>query len=101
MSTFGQALSNGMYASCLHRVVNNNHTKRQSLTFFVATLNDIVIKPPEELVMKYQDECKTRHFPDFRWSDFFVFTQKHYRPDTNTFKAFIEWSKQQAGQENA
>ncbi|CAM8939176.1 unnamed protein product [Rhodiola kirilowii] len=89
------ALSNGIYSSCLHRVVTNTHTGRKSLTFFVSPLNDTVIKPPEELMLKYKEECKTRHFPDFTWSDFYVFTQKHYRPDTNTFKAFIEWSKQQ------
>ncbi|KAF5204351.1 Gibberellin 20-oxidase protein, partial [Thalictrum thalictroides] len=83
-----QALSNGIYKSCLHRAVVNSTKERRSLAFFVSPNEDKVIKPPEDLLV---DGNETRKYPDFTWSLLFEFTQKHYRADASTLQSFSNW----------
>ncbi|KAI9107949.1 hypothetical protein K1719_020822 [Acacia pycnantha] len=82
-----QALTNGKYKSCLHRVLVNKEKERKSLVYFNIPNKDKTIKPPEELL----GEKEEREYPDFKWSDLFTFTQYHHRPDTHTLPNFVQW----------
>ncbi|KAL1196845.1 Gibberellin 20 oxidase 3 [Cardamine amara subsp. amara] len=85
------ALTNGRYKSCLHRAVVNSETDRKTFAFFLCPKGDKVVKPPEELVGGvFSGE---REYPDFTWSMFLEFTQKHYRSDMNTLEEFSIWLK--------
>ena len=81
-----QALSNGIYKSCLHRAVVNKNKDRISLAFFVNPREDKVVRPPSNLLCSEE----TRTYPDFTWQDFRSFTQKDYRVDGDTFENFIK-----------
>ncbi|KAI9114294.1 hypothetical protein K1719_014522 [Acacia pycnantha] len=82
-----QALTNGKYKSCVHRALVKREKERRSLVYFIVPNKDKTIKPPEELL----GEEEEREYPDFKWSDFFPFTQRHHRPDTHTLPTFIQW----------
>jgi gibberellin 20-oxidase len=81
------ALSNGIFKSCLHRAVVNRESARKSMAFFLCPKKDKVVKPPSDILEK----MKTRKYPDFTWSMFLEFTQKHYRADVNTLDSFSNW----------
>ncbi|KAJ0233821.1 Gibberellin 20 oxidase 3 [Hirschfeldia incana] len=84
------ALTNGIYKSCLHRAVVNSERDRKTFAFFLCPKGDKIVKPPEELVRQMSGE---REYPDFTWSMFLEFTQKHYRSDMNTLEEFSNWFK--------
>ncbi|CAE6235140.1 unnamed protein product [Arabidopsis arenosa] len=81
------ALSNGIFKSCLHRAVVNRESARKSMAFFLCPKKDKVVKPPSDILEK----MTTRKYPDFTWSMFLEFTQKHYRADVNTLDSFSNW----------
>ncbi|XP_057533032.1 gibberellin 20 oxidase 1-like [Amaranthus tricolor] len=78
------AMTNGKYKSCLHRAVVNEKVERKSMAFFLCPKEDKVVRPPNGL-------NNPRNFPDFTWSQFLEFTQKHYRADHNTLQSFTNW----------
>ncbi|KAL2342902.1 hypothetical protein Fmac_004187 [Flemingia macrophylla] len=45
------ALTNGLYRSCLHRVLVNDKKNRKSLAFFIKPKSDKIVSPPEELLV--------------------------------------------------
>ncbi|KAJ1411000.1 Oxoglutarate/iron-dependent dioxygenase [Sesbania bispinosa] len=81
------ALSNGIYKSCLHRVLVNKEMERKSLAFFVNLKEDKTVRPPENIFGKEQ----ARSYPDFKYSEFCEFVTKHYRPDSQTLEVFVSW----------
>ncbi|XP_050226186.1 gibberellin 20 oxidase 2-like [Mercurialis annua] len=83
------ALSNGIYKSCLHRAVVNQHENRKSMAFFLCPKEDKVVTPPANLITG-TGEGK-RKYPDFTWSQLLHFTQKHYRADSDTLQNFSSW----------
>ncbi|KAA0033594.1 hypothetical protein IC582_013060 [Cucumis melo] len=85
------ALTNGVYKSCLHRAVVNCKEARKSMAFFLNPAADKVVRAPDEVVEKNPP----RKFPDFTWPMLLQLTQKFYRSDSNTLKAFIPWLEEQ------
>ncbi|XP_004504115.2 gibberellin 20 oxidase 3-like [Cicer arietinum] len=81
------ALTNGLYKSCLHRVLVSNKVERKSITFFMNPRGDKIVSPPKELLGK--DEA--RKYPDYKWLDLYKFTQKTRRVDAKTLDSFIAW----------
>lgn len=82
-----QALSNGMFKSCLHRAIVNDKIVRKSLAFFLCPHEDKIVTPPKELINKENP----RKYPNFTWPSLLEFTQKHYRADERTLDAFSMW----------
>ncbi|KAK7266269.1 hypothetical protein RIF29_18911 [Crotalaria pallida] len=81
------ALTNGRYKSCLHRAVVNDSKERRSMAFFLCPKDDMVLRPPKEIVL--QDG--SQKYPDFTWTQLLEFTQKHYRADEATLPHFARW----------
>ncbi|RDX95963.1 Gibberellin 20 oxidase 3, partial [Mucuna pruriens] len=81
------ALANGLYKSCLHRVLVNEKIERKSLAFFLNPRGDKTVKPPNSL---FENE-EQRNYPDFTWAQFFEFIQKHRRVDADTLAMFVSW----------
>ncbi|KAL1315708.1 gibberellin 20 oxidase 4-like [Arachis hypogaea] len=89
------AMTNGLYKSCLHRVVVNEKVVRRSIAFFLNPNGKKVVIPPKELVT---DE-NPRLYPDFTWPIFLEFTQKFYRTDSTTLEVFSKWVEEQNQQQ--
>ncbi|XP_022141206.1 gibberellin 20 oxidase 2-like [Momordica charantia] len=85
------ALTNGVYKSCFHRAVVNCKEVRKSVAFFLCPGAEKLVRAPEQLVEKNPP----RKFPDFTWPMLHELTQKFYRADSNTLKAFTTWLQQQ------
>ncbi|GAU25381.1 hypothetical protein TSUD_70340 [Trifolium subterraneum] len=83
------ALTNGLYKSCLHRVLVSNELERKSLTFFLNPRGDKTVSPPKELLEKEE----SRKYPDYKWNDLYKFTQKTRRVDANTLDSFVAWQQ--------
>ncbi|XP_027368200.1 gibberellin 20 oxidase 1-D-like [Abrus precatorius] len=81
------ALSNGIYKSCLHRVLVNEEVERKSLTFFMNPRGDKTVRPPNNL---FENE-EQRKYPDFKWSELYEYTQKRQRADAETLPNFVTW----------
>ncbi|CAH8354016.1 unnamed protein product [Eruca vesicaria subsp. sativa] len=90
------ALTNGIYKSCLHRAVVNSERERMSLAFFLCPKMDKVVKPPKELL----EVSGQSLYPNFTWSMFLEFTQKHYRSDKNTLQNFSDWIRSKEAIDN-
>lgn len=80
-------MTNGIYKSCLHRVIVNEVQDRISLTYFLNPKDDKVVKPPKELISNEEP----RKYPDFTWDDYKNYTFKQYRSDGATFDNFVNW----------
>ncbi|KAK7358805.1 hypothetical protein VNO77_00744 [Canavalia gladiata] len=61
-----KALTNGIYKSCLLRMLVNGKVMRKSLTFFLNPKGDKTVKPPNTLFESEEE----RKYPDFIWSEF-------------------------------
>lgn len=80
-------MTNGIYKSCLHRVMVNEVQDRISLTYFLNPRDDKVVKSPQELISNEEP----RKYPDFAWNDYKNYTFKNYRSDHATFEHFVDW----------
>ncbi|MED6152202.1 hypothetical protein PIB30_089604 [Stylosanthes scabra] len=89
------AMTNGIYNSCLHRVVLNEKVVRKSVAFFLNPNGKKVVVPPKELIT----EEHPRLYPDFTWPTFLEFTQKHYRVDEKTLDVFSKWVEEEKNQQ--
>lgn len=65
----------------------NKSKERVSMVYFLCPGEEKVITPPLKLVSSERQ----RQFPDFKWSEFLNFTQKHYRVDVATLQNFTKW----------
>ncbi|KAF3334179.1 gibberellin 20 oxidase 2-like protein [Carex littledalei] len=81
-----EAMTNGMYKSCVHRAVVNRHSSRRSIAFFVIPRGDKVIRAHDSLI----GPNGKRLYPDFTWSELEEFTQKYHRADENTLQCFAQ-----------
>nr|XP_043615947.1 gibberellin 20 oxidase 3-like [Erigeron canadensis] len=82
-----QALSNGKYKSCLHRVMVNTEKPRLSVAFFLCPKGDKLLKPHQKLIERDGRQV----YPDFKWEELRQFTQKYHRADENTLEEFKQW----------
>ncbi|GMI67593.1 gibberellin 20 oxidase 2 [Hibiscus trionum] len=80
------AFSNGIYKSCIHRALVNEERGRRSLVCFVSPKEDMVVRPPEDLVVG-----SNRVYPDFTWSSLLDFTNNHRRTDLHNLENFFPW----------
>ncbi|GMI67595.1 gibberellin 20 oxidase 2 [Hibiscus trionum] len=80
------AFSNGIYKSCIHRAMVNEERMRRSLVYFVNPKEDIVVRPPEDLVVG-----SSRVYPDFTWSYLLYFASNHPRTNVRTLENFFPW----------
>ncbi|GMI67592.1 gibberellin 20 oxidase 2 [Hibiscus trionum] len=80
------AFCNGRYRSCVHRAVLNEERVRRSLVYFVNPKEDIVVRPPEDLVAG----C-SRVYPDFTWASLFDFANNRHRAGLQTLQDFFPW----------
>lgn len=83
-----QALSNGMYKSCVHRAMVNSERTRRSMVYFVCPKDELVLRAPEKIV---EAEGGIRKYGDFKWADLYDFTQNHHRVDGATLDNFFRW----------
>ncbi|CAK8579007.1 unnamed protein product [Lathyrus sativus] len=80
-----KALTNGVYKSCLHRVLANKEKDRKTLAFFINPKSDKIVRAPDNILGGQEP----RKYPDFTWSQLFEFTQKKHRADPNTLPDFV------------
>ncbi|KAK8607053.1 hypothetical protein V6N13_052803 [Hibiscus sabdariffa] len=80
------AFCNGRYRSCIHRSLVNEERERRSLVYFVSPKEDMVVRPPEDLVLG-----SNRVYPDFTWSSLLDFTNNHRRTDLQNLQNFFPW----------
>lgn len=83
-----QALSNGIYKSCVHRAVVNSERTRRSMVYFACPKEDLVLRAPEKIV---EADGGIRKYPNFKWADLYSFTQSdHHRVDGGTGTAALD-----------
>lgn len=82
-----QALTNGIYKSCLHRAAAKNDRDRISFAYFISPRQDKLVSPIKDLIAREG----SKKYPDFKWEQLLDFTQVHDRTDDTTIKRFVEF----------
>ncbi|KAK8995905.1 hypothetical protein V6N11_076159 [Hibiscus sabdariffa] len=84
------AFCNGRYKSCVHRAILNEEKVRRSLVYFVNPKEEVVVRPPEDLVIN-----SSPVYPDFTWASLFDFANNRHRAGLQTLQDFFPWLSSQ------